>query len=404
MTRKVALADVLEAFETGKRPKGGAIAEGIPSLGGEHVTAEGTLKLNPMKFLPLDFYESMSKGRLRIGDVLVVKDGATTGRVGMVEENFPFGHAGVNEHLFLLRADQRRLDPRFLYFYLRSVEGQAELMSDFRGAAQGGISREIGHKVRVPLLSLDEQQRIVDLLSRAEGIVRLRREAQKKAAEIIPALFLDMFGDPATNPKGWQEAPLSDLVGEFRYGTSQKSDVSGLPTLRIPNVIGDKLDPSDMKFVNVSEAEAGRLRLLSGDLLFVRTNGNPDYVGRSAVFDPEAMSMAGFDAINCIYASYLIRARLKPDSIHPHFLQSFLSSSEGRKRLREQARTSAGQYNINTEGLASIRVPLPPRAAQLHFEEQCRSILGVVAQQAGALKKAEAAFAALLNPAFSNSE
>ena len=57
----------------------------------------------------------------------------------------------------------------------------------------------------MPVPPIDEQRRIVDILSRAEGIVRLRREAQKKAAELIPALFLEMFGDPATNPKGWHE-------------------------------------------------------------------------------------------------------------------------------------------------------------------------------------------------------
>ena len=60
---------------------------------------------------------------------------------------------------------------------------------------------------------LPEQRRIVDLLSRAEGIVRLRREAEKKAAELIPALFLDMFGDPATNPKGWPVESLGKHVG-----------------------------------------------------------------------------------------------------------------------------------------------------------------------------------------------
>src|SRR5208282_1775229 len=63
------------------------------------------------------------------------------------------------------------------------------------------------------------QQRVVDLLSRAENIVRMRREAEQKAKEIIPALFLDMFGDPATNPKGLEKRRLKDLIkvksGEF---------------------------------------------------------------------------------------------------------------------------------------------------------------------------------------------
>ena len=169
--KPIALQEVLSAFETGKRPKGGAVDQGVPSLGGEHVTAESTLKLTGMKFVPTDFFDSMHKGHVQRGDVLVVKDGATTGRVGMVEPGFPFERAAVNEHVFLLRADRRQLEPQFLYFYLRSGRGQAELMSDFRGAAQGGISREIGTKVRIPLPTLGEQQRIVDLLARAESML-----------------------------------------------------------------------------------------------------------------------------------------------------------------------------------------------------------------------------------------
>lgn len=289
-----------------------------------------------------------------------------------------------------------KFDARFVYYLLRHLD-----LSRLKTATGvPGLTREDAYRENISFPELREQCRIVDLLSRAEGIVRLRRDAQAQAKAIIPALFLDVFGDPATNPKGWVESPLRALVQEFRYGTSNKSGDSGLPTLRIPNVVGDRLDPREMKLVPVTEAEAARLRLVAGDLLFVRTNGNPDYVGRSAVFEPEVMTVAGFDAANCIYASYLIRARLMPDAVCPVFLQSFLSSHEGRKRLREQARTSAGQYNINTEGLGSILIPQPPLGMQAKFEDRCRSVLGIVAQQGDALEKAEAIFQSLLGRTF----
>jgi len=103
-----------------------------------------------------------------------------------------------------------------------------------QGANIKNIRKSALEDFAIPLPTIPEQRRIVDILSRAEGIVRLRREAQKKAAEIIPALFIDMFGDPATNPKGWKELPLGNVIEEFRYGTSQKSGSTGYPTLRIP--------------------------------------------------------------------------------------------------------------------------------------------------------------------------
>lgn len=79
-----------------------------------------------------------------------------------------------------------------------------------------------------------EQRRIVDLLARAEGIIRLRREAQQKAAELIPAIFIDMFGDPATNPKQWPVLPLGEVLASVDYGCSTKASVTraGVPITR----------------------------------------------------------------------------------------------------------------------------------------------------------------------------
>ena len=165
-------------------------------------------------------------------------------------------------------------------------------------------------------------------------------------------------------------------------------------------MIGDRLDPSEIKLVAATDREAQKLRLLDGDLLFVRTNGNPDYVGRSAVFNSKTMRDAGFDSENCLYASYLIRGRIMRDILSPHYIQVFLSSIEGRRRLKERCRTSAGQYNINIDGLSSIVLPLPPLERQLAFEHHCPDIFSIQSQQSFATQKAEATFNALLGHAF----
>ncbi|OQZ07404.1 MAG: hypothetical protein B6D36_00045, partial [Planctomycetes bacterium UTPLA1] len=169
-------------------------------------------------------------------------------------------------------------------------------------------------------------------------------------------------------------------------------------------VVRDALDPTDIKLVAADAGDVERLRLKDGDLLFVRTNGNPEFVGRSAVYQSEVMDKAGYDGGRCLFASYLIRARLKKGSIKPTFLQTFLSSREGRRRLRDKARTSAGQYNINTVGLGSIVVPLPPESLQRLFEELADRALSVGRQQTSALVKAEATFAALLSRKFSSEQ
>lgn len=293
------------------------------------------------------------------------------------------------------------LDRRYLAYFLRAPRTVARISDRTAGARMPRADMDFVLGLQMPLPAIAEQYSIVDLLSRAEGIVRLRRQAQQKAAELIPAIFVDMFGDPATNPKGWTEHALGTVVEEFRYGTSQKSGEQGYPTLRIPNVIGNALDPNGMKLVAVSRAEADRIRLVDGDLLFVRTNGNPDNVGRSAVYNADALVRAGFDGNNCLYASYLIRARLDRRKMAPYFLQAFLSSSEGRKRIRSEARTSAGQYNINTQGLASVVVPLPTLELQTDFVRRCQPVTSLVELQTAAFRKATAALEGLLTRVFS---
>lgn len=394
MTHRVALAQVLESFETGKRPKGGAVDSGVPSLGGEHVTAEGTLKLDPMRFVPDKFYQSMIKGRLQVGDVLVVKDGATTGRVGMIEPAFPFEQAGVNEHLFLLRADARRLDARYLYFYLRSTQGQAEVMSDFRGAAQGGISREIGTKVRVPLLSLDAQRRIVDLLSRAEGIVRLRREAQKKATEIIPALFVDMFGDPQSARQTHKIVALGDLCHKIVDGTHKTPNYvpSGVPFVTVKNIVTGQLDLTETKFIS----EQDHLELIKranpkrGDILVSKdgTIGVPCLLQADDVFS--------------IFVSV---ALLKPN--HELIDSAFLASQFNTQGVQQQisdGTKGVAIRHLHLRDFRTLRFIVPPMELQKAFARRLSEFRDIERLQAAAVANARAAFDALLAKVFAENE
>ena len=386
-THVAPLTELLLAFETGKRPKGGAVEVGVPSLGGEHVTATGELKLAPMKFVPEHFYAGMLKGHLSIGDILVVKDGATTGRVGMVEDNFPFERAGVNEHLFLLRANQNVVGSKYLFFYLRSHRGQAEIMSDFRGAAQGGISREIGSKVRVPLRPFEEQDRIVDLLSRAEGIVRLRREAQDKTAELVPALFLDMFGDPASNPKGWPSTDFGTL-GQLDRGKSRHRprDAQELYDGPYPFIqTGDVTNSGGhiTRYTQTySELGLAQSRLWPAGTLCITIAAN---IARTGVLDFDACfpdSVVGFTPSQDVTIEYI-----------QHWL-GFLQPT------LERNAPQAAQKNINLEILRNLPVPVPPIELQRQFAAKADAVRGIAAQQAAALATAQATFDALLHQSF----
>ena len=116
--------------------------------------------------------------------------------------------------------DPDRLDREYLRYALMATSGAAQTNHAVLGAV---LNKAKVEALPIPLMPIAEQRRIVDLLSRAENIVRMRREAEKKAKEIIPALFLDMFGDPVTNPRGWEVNCLSEIVTFVSGGTPSKA-------------------------------------------------------------------------------------------------------------------------------------------------------------------------------------
>jgi type I restriction enzyme, S subunit len=297
--------------------------------------------------------------------------------------------------IFVLHTSDR-VDAAYIAHYLRSPAVLSIASSRMAGVNLPRVKQETLAEILVPVPPLAEQERLVKILDEADALRKLRAQADRRTAELTPALFHEMFGENSHH----EMLPLGKLVQEFRYGTSNKSASEGRPTLRIPNVVGQAVNIDDLKFVPVSDSEFRRLQLVDGDLLFVRTNGNPDYVGRSAVFEYKAVTNRGFNPSNFIYASYLIRARLLTEKVLPIFVQSFLASGDGLRAIRMRCKTSAGQFNINTEGLGTIPIPVFPLSQQQKFVQRVREIREMEATQAQSRAGLDALFASLLDRAF----
>ncbi|MGW1260160.1 restriction endonuclease subunit S [Streptomyces sp. NPDC002513] len=290
------------------------------------------------------------------------------------------------------------ISPLFLRRFLDSIV--PELESKAKGVAQLNINSTILRALEIPVPPPEEQQRILRLLDQADMLRAKRREAIAFLGDLTQAIFCDMFGDPRTNLMKWPTNSLG-VAAEFRYGTSNKSESNGRPALRIPNVIGGALDLSEIKTVPVSEGEFDRLRLADGDLLFVRTNGNPDYVGRCAVFYGEGASAASnFRPDEFIYASYLIRARLSSECLHPIYMREYLLGPVGRAAMRAKSKTSAGQFNINIQGLGGVPVMFPPLELQERFAERVKRIERLKQVHEAHLAELDALFDSLQHRAF----
>ena len=258
--------------------------------------------------------------------------------------------------------DENKLYPKYLYYFLN------DYIVELRELSIGGVIKyiKLGNltDAKILLPPLAEQKRIATVLDKAEEIKSKRKKEITKLDELAQSTFIEMFGDFM---RVKERINLQDLIEEFRYGTSNKSSDSGHPALRIPNIAYGSLNLTELKTVKVTAEEFKRLKLINGDLLFVRTNGNREYVGRCVVFNPIDVEKYAYDSNSYIYASYLIRARLKKNVIQPIVLQEFLSTAEGKEALRSRCKTSAGQFNINTEGLGSIPIPIFPKPLEERF-------------------------------------
>ena len=192
--------DKIADFESGSRQKGGAVNSGIPSIGGEQIDAKGNLRFEKMKFISKDHFRGMQKGILENGDVLVVKDGATTGKTSFFPYDWP---AAVNEHVFILRA-RESVDCYYLYSVVRSDAFQEELKPFIKGII-GGISLEV-RQIQIPLPPLDVQQEIV---AEIEGYQKVIDGARAVVDNYRPHIAVD----PA-----WPRVKLEEIC-DVRDGT-----------------------------------------------------------------------------------------------------------------------------------------------------------------------------------------
>jgi len=323
-------------------------ADFVNIVGLEDIEGGGRGGIAIKKMRPADA-ESL-KTRFYQGDILYGKLRPYLNKVGIAS------HDGLCSTEIWAFVTESFVDPYFVYAFLSSPIFVERVSGLTKGANLPRLDLAAFDAVEMPVPPLSEQRRIVSVLQTADGIASLQDDAQELIATLASDLFSRMTADASSR---FPVVKLADLAEEFRYGTSRSSSDTGAVTLRIPNVLGDRISFDDVIKVQESERAIGNLRLKSGDMLFVRTNGNPEYIGRCAVFDQENADRALSPVASVIYASYLIRARVRQDLIRPWYSHAFLRSPLGRASVLRQARTAAGQYNINIEGLKSIKVPVP---------------------------------------------
>ena len=246
----------------------------------------------------------------------------------------------------------------YLFYFLRTPDTVSLATSRCSGANLPRLGPKQLASFQIPLPPLDEQKRIAQILDKAGALRAKRRAALAQLDVLTQSIFLDMFGDPATNPKGWSVRTIRDLLESASYGTSEKAEATGeVPVLRMNNIKrSGEMDFAELKYMDLKEDQRERYLVRTGDVLFNRTN-SPELVGKTAIYR-EANPMA--------YAGYLIRLRVNR-KYEPEYLAAFLNTVYSKRVLRGMCKSIIGMANINATELQALPIPVPPHPIQHEF-------------------------------------
>ena len=196
------LSKVIEVFDSGSRPKGGVthIKNGIPSISAEQMNNQGKFYFDNIKYIPEEFFKNLDKGIINKYDTLIVKDGATTGKTCFIDDDFPFEKSAINEHVFVVRANEK-IHPKLLFYNIFSDFGQQQITKSFHGGTIGGITKSLLDDFFVVYPEDKKfQQQIVSKLDAQMAqieIMKEKAEKEKEASEIFSESILkSVFNNP----------------------------------------------------------------------------------------------------------------------------------------------------------------------------------------------------------------
>jgi len=340
-------------------------------------------------------YAEVAKGYTSFltGDVLVAKITPCfeNGKIAQAHLTKRVGFGSTEFHV--VRPHAQKLDGRYTHHFLRL--GSVRLAGERRMTGSGGQRRVPENylaKLEIPLPPLAEQRRIAEVLDRAEALRAKRRAALAQLDSLTQSLFLDLFGDPAANPKSFPEKPLDSLVRDddtINYGVVQPGDDldEGVPLVRVGDLIEGKVRHSDLKRIAPSIEAAYKRSRLRGDEILVSCVGS---IGVVVLADE---SVKGFNIARAVARIPLAEATNRI------FMAAYLSTDFVQRYFTNELRT-VSQPTLNIKQISETIVVLPPIILQREFARRVTAVEKLKTSHRASLAELDSLFASLQHRAF----
>ncbi len=373
--QSVLLGEVAEIFN-GKTPsKAEQRDSGFPVLKIKDVASTGMFRGRYESFVDVEFANKYQRKWVTSTDSLLLNAAHNASHVASklyrVEEcvagALPTGEWTV------VRPNEAKALPDFIFGWL----GSATARRDIRSAVKGiHLYPKDVALIQLALPPLDEQRRIVAILNSAQRIRRLCREAIVQARELIPALFIQMFGDPAANPMGWPVVTMGTLVERMEGGKniaagSEDADEGSLRILKVSAVTSGVFNAKESKPAPDGFKPAASYFVRKGDLLFSRANTEL-LVGATALVESAPENILLPDKLwRFVWADKNV--------VEPYYMLHYLKAPTTRQEISKRATgTSGSMKNISQAKLMTLPVIVPPFATQKIFATRVTEIQSLI--------------------------
>lgn len=369
------------------------VADGVPSVMpkdiiGDHISADSIARV------PEEDAARLAVHRLRAGDIVYARRG-DIGRRALVTEQEEGWLCGTG--CLRIRTNAPSVLPAYMLAYLGHPAVRSWVESKAQGATMLNLNTTILRSLPLRVPPIAEQHRIAVILNTADVVRRKRREAIALTDELLRSAFLEMFGDPVTNPKRWPVKPLATTIERFEAGWSANGEArirtgDEYGVLKVSAVTSGYFRPKEHKAVAAADVTRELVSPRRGDLLFSRANTR-DLVAACCLVERDEPRLFLPDKLWRIVADGRMAT--------PEYLKFLLGHERFRHELTKRATgTSGSMLNISMEKVRSMEIPAPPIALQKRFSSQVWKTYALRERLAEACTVADALFGTLVQRAF----
>ncbi|PST95681.1 hypothetical protein C9I87_08485 [Photobacterium iliopiscarium] len=360
----VCLGDVAKLIngDRGKNypSKGSFVDEGIPFINAGNLSLAHTINEDALNYITEGKFNSLSSGKIGKGDILFCLRGSL-GKFALVDSDMK---GAIASSLVIIRVNEKvHID--YLKHYLGSFLCEREIQLYENGAAQPNLSATDLKTFQIPLPPLDEQKCIAAILDKADAIRQKRKQAIELADEFLRSVFLDMFGDPVTNPKGWDTFTLDKLViGKFQNGAYYPKDqysMNGVEMVHMSDAFYDYVPRGSMKRVLVNDTDLKKYKVDHKDMLISRRSLNYEGAAKPSLIEASNAPL--------LFESSLIRITPNPKLVNKLYLFAYLSNEVVKDNKIRKYVTGATIKGISQKNLEKVDVLVPPVELQKRFAD-----------------------------------